>query len=180
MSKNVVQLSKLLSLVLRHQPGYIGIQLDENGWTPVHELIAAINTIGTPINLATLENVVHTNNKQRFAFNEDQTLIRASQGHSVNVSLNLEPEVPTAELYHGTAQQFVASILQNGLMKRSRNHVHLSADTNTAVQVGSRRGKPVVLIIDSAAMHANGYTFFLSENGVWLTDHVPREYVRLA
>ncbi len=179
MSKNLVQLSKLLSLVLRHQPGYVGIKLDESGWTPIDELIAAINRKGTAIDRSMLDEVVRTNSKQRFAYNDDVTLIRASQGHSVSINLNLQPIKPPALLYHGTAQQFVAAIVNNGLQKQGRQHVHLSENIETATQVGARRGKPVILLVNAAAMHANGHHFFLSKNKVWLTDHVPPAYLQL-
>ena len=170
-------ISKFLSLILRHQPEVIGITLDENGWTDVDELIAKMNAKGHRISFDQLEEVVITNDKQRFAFSEDYNKIRASQGHSVNISLGLDPQEPPAYLYHGTVAKFLDSIRKEGLQRMSRQHLHLSRDRETAVKVGRRRGAPVILNINSGAMHKDGYLFYLSDNGVWLTDHVPAKYI---
>lgn len=169
--------SKFLSLILRHQPEVIGITLDENGWTDVDELIAKMNANGHRISFDQLEEVVETNDKQRFAFSDDYNKIRASQGHSVNISLGLDPQEPPEYLYHGTVARFLNSIRKEGLQRMSRQHLHLSRDRETAVKVGSRRGIPVILNISSGAMHKDGFLFYLSDNGVWLTDHVPAKYI---
>jgi len=169
--------SKFLSLILRHQPEVIGITLDENGWTDVDELIAKMNANGHRISFDQLEEVVETNDKQRFAFSDDYNKIRASQGHSVNISLGLDPQEPPEYLYHGTVARFLDSIRKEGLQRMSRQHLHLSRDRETAVKVGSRRGIPVILNISSGAMHKDGFLFYLSDNGVWLTDHVPAKYI---
>lgn len=177
----LVKTSKFLSLVLRHNPGTVGISLDPNGWVQVDELLRAINAHKPQLRLdrALLEELVAGNDKKRFAFSEDGTRIRASQGHSVDIDLALEPRVAPAQLFHGTATRFLESIMAQGLIKGSRRHVHLSADPETAVKVGQRHGKPVVLKVSAAAMQAAGHEFFLSANGVWLTEHVPPAYLSL-
>ena len=177
--KETVRISKFLSLVLRHQPEKIIISLDENGWTEVTTLIEQANKHGVKLTVDVLDYVVANNSKKRFAFNSDKTRIRANQGHSVEVELGYMPLKPPAVLYHGTSEKAIASILQSGLEKRSRHHVHLSTDKNTALTVGQRRGKPVVFQINAEAMYANGFTFYLSENQVWLTDFVPPAYLQL-
>ncbi|NCD68841.1 RNA 2'-phosphotransferase [Mucilaginibacter agri] len=177
--KENTQISKFLSLVLRHQPEAIGITLDEQGWVAVDELLNKLTNHGTPITYDALNHIVESNAKKRFAFNEDHTRIRASQGHSVSIELGYSPQIPPVILYHGTGSQSVDAILNSGLDKRNRQHVHLSSDLETAVKVGQRHGKPVVLTVDTMAMHRDGYTFFISENGVWLTDHVPASYLSL-
>lgn len=177
MEKKLTQLSKFISLVLRHKPEEIGLKLDENGWADTAELIRRMNEKGGALTLQLLEQIVETNDKKRFAFNADQSKIRASQGHSVNVELGLEPVTPPAFLYHGTADKNLASILANGLVSQQRQHVHLSATPETARQVGTRHGKPVVLTIDTTAMFRDGYIFYLSDNNVWLTNSVPRQYI---
>jgi putative RNA 2'-phosphotransferase len=169
--------SKFLSLILRHKPETIGIQLDENGWANVDELISKINANGKELDFESLENIVLTNDKQRFSFNDDLTMIRANQGHSIEVDLALEPALPPEKLYHGTVAKFLEAIKENGLQKMSRQHVHLSHDISTAQKVGSRRGKPVILTILANEMKEEGFTFFLSENGVWLCDHVPSKFI---
>lgn len=177
MSTTIVQISKFLSLVLRHQPETIGLQLDAQGWVSVDTLLQQMKAHGKSIDMPLLEKVVAENSKKRFAFNEDKTRIRASQGHSVEVELGYTPTTPPDLLYHGTAAPALQGIRQTGIQKGSRHHVHLSKDTPTATQVGSRHGKPILLTILAGKMFADGYAFFVSENGVWLTDHVPVQYV---
>ena len=176
--KSLVSTSKFLSLVLRHQPEVIGMKLDDEGWLDIDELIDNANQRGNQISLELLHSVVATNDKKRFALSEDGLRIRASQGHSVTgVDLKLEEKAPPQSLYHGTVAAFIESIRSGGLQKRSRNHVHLSADETTATKVGSRRGKPVILHVAAAAMHQDGHQFFLSANDVWLVDAVPTRYL---
>ena len=179
MRKELIRTSKLLSLVLRHDPGAIGIELDENGWVDVDVLLAAIAEHKKPVSREALEEIVATNDKKRFAFSEDQKRIRASQGHSVEIDLELEAVEPPEVLLHGTATRFVESILEKGLIPGSRQHVHLSADEVTAHKVGSRHGKPVIFEVDCVAMRAAGAEFFRSANGVWLTASVAPEFLRL-
>lgn len=176
--KEIVKISKFLSLVLRHRPETIGIHLDANGWTNVAVLLQQLELHGRPVTMKALEYVVANNSKKRFAFSDDRSMIRASQGHSVDVDLGYTEQTPPAVLYHGTAAACIDSIFTSGLEKRNRHHVHLSADTITAINVGGRHGKPVVLLVDSAQMAADGFSFFISENGVWLTDHVPVRYLK--
>ncbi|MBO9700520.1 MAG: RNA 2'-phosphotransferase [Sporocytophaga sp.] len=173
------RISKFLSLVLRHQPESIGIRLDENGWVDPELLIFKMNKHGFNLSMEILDHVVATNNKKRFAYNESKTQIRASQGHSVNIELGYEPQKPPAILYHGTAERFSESILKTGLDKQSRQHVHLSLDIDIAISVGKRHGKPVIFEVASETMFADGFVFYLSENKVWLTDHVPVKYLKL-
>jgi len=175
--KERTRTSKFLSLVLRHEPEKIGLKLDSAGWVDVDELLIACRFSGYPLQVEELQEVVSTNEKKRFAFSEDGRKIRASQGHSVEVALGYEPKNPPARLFHGTASRFLPSIREGGLHKGERHHVHLSTDHQTALKVGQRRGESVILTIDAAAMAAGGFTFFLSDNGVWLTDYVPREFI---
>jgi putative RNA 2'-phosphotransferase len=177
MENKLKHISKLLSLVLRHEPEHIGLTLDEQGWTKVPELIEKVNTTGLPLDFATLQIIVDTNDKKRFAFNEDKTLIRANQGHSVEVNLQLLQQAPPAVLFHGTADKTLPLIQKNGLLKMNRHHVHLTAHEETAFKVGQRHGKPVILSIQSLAMHEQQFVFYLSDNGVWLTDHVPVHFI---
>lgn len=172
-----VQLSKFLSLVLRHKPEAIGLVLDSSGWVPVADLLKAMAAHGKSVSLSELQAVVANSEKKRFAFSEDSKMIRASQGHSVEVSLGYESAKPPERLYHGTASRFVDSIRAQGLLKRQRHHVHLSSSIETASSVGARYGKLVLLEIDSGSMFVDGYAFYLSDNGVWLTDHVPVKYI---
>ena len=175
--KNIKNISKFMSLILRHNPGRVGIELDESGWVDVDILIVAMNRSGKQVDRKLLEEVVETNDKKRFAFSDDGLKIRANQGHSLEVDLKLEAQAPPEILYHGTATKNVASIRENGLEKRNRQHVHLSADKVTATKVGQRHGKVVILIVRARAMAEAGYEFYLSKNGVWLTDQVPGEYI---
>ena len=177
MDPQLVRVSKFMSLVLRHDPGKIGLALDASGWAEVDDLLAGAARAGVRIDRETLERVVAENDKQRFAFNADHTRIRASQGHSVSVDLGLEPRIPPERLYHGTAASSIESIRKTGLHSAKRTHVHLSADEATARSVGQRHGRPVVLTVAAGRMHRDGRQFFRSENGVWLTDAVPVEYI---
>ncbi|MNV23160.1 RNA 2'-phosphotransferase [compost metagenome] len=170
-------LSKLLSLVLRHQPEFIGVELDKNGWVSVDSLLEKLQKKAPGTDLERLKQIVLNNDKQRFSFNDELTEIRANQGHSVTVDLDLKAVTPPEFLYHGTVENVMDSIRKEGLTKRSRQHVHLSKDLETAVKVGSRRGKPVILTIRSEVMAQAGYSFFCSENGVWLCDAVPAEFI---
>lgn len=175
---NLTQTSKFIALILRHKPETIGISLDENGWANVRELLEGINATGKHhIDMSALEELVRTDEKQRYTFNEDKTLIRANQGHSVPVDVELKECIPPEILYHGTGKKYVASIDSQGLVSKSRLYVHMSADMDTARNVGSRHGKPVIYAIDCQSMAADGYKFYLSENHVWLTKHVPANYL---
>jgi len=176
--KRMVKISRYLSKHLRHTPERIGLTLMPGGWVRVDDLMAACARNQMIFSRDDLTQVVANNDKQRFAFDETGTLIRANQGHSVEVDLELPPAEPPLVLYHGTGAQFVESILEKGLLKMSRQHVHLSKDVATAIKVGSRHGRPVVLQVDSGAMHTDGNLFYLSANGVWLTDQVPPKYLR--
>ncbi|WGH75308.1 RNA 2'-phosphotransferase [Tenacibaculum tangerinum] len=178
--KDIKRISKFLSLILRHQPEKIGLALDSNGWVSTKELIEKSENNGVTFSKETLEFVVTSNDKQRFAFNEDKTKIRANQGHSLkNVTIVTETKIPPLFLYHGTVAKFLPSIKENGLQKMSRQHVHLSTNKETAIKVGSRRGTPIILVVRSGEMHQQGYVFYLSDNGVWLTDNVPAKFVEL-
>jgi len=177
MSSDLVKTSKFLSLVLRHKPEEIGLTLDENGWADVDELLRLVSAGGRQLTRELLERVVAENDKKRFAFSDDGTCIRASQGHSIEIDLALTPSEPPELLYHGTASRFVDSIRETGLHSGDRQHVHLSLDAATATKVGQRHGKPVVLTIRARAMAAAGYQFFFSANGVWLTDRIPPEFI---
>lgn len=175
--KETIRISKFLSLVLRHDPGHIGIALDTAGWIDVEELLRAVNDHAVPLTLEHLKHIVATSDKKRFAFSEDGKRIRASQGHSVEVDLAYEPQAPPELLYHGTPDRFVCSIREKGLLKMKRHHVHLSAETDAALRVGARRGKPVLLTIRAGEMHRAGHVFFRSSNGVWLVEHAPRQFI---
>ena len=175
-SNSDVKLGRFLSLVLRHDPHAAGITLDEHGWADVNELLAGVNRTGRRIDMDTLERIVRENNKRRYSFNEDHTRIRANQGHSIQVDVELREETPPQYLYHGTASRFLPSIQKEGIRKMSRQHVHLSGDFETAMAVGKRHGSPVVITIDAAAMARDGVSFYRSENGVWLCEQVEPKY----
>jgi putative RNA 2'-phosphotransferase len=175
--KQHVSTSKFLSLVLRHNPDKIGITLDSAGWVPVKDLLAALARHGKPLDRATLAEIVHNCEKQRYAFSSDGEHIRANQGHSVEVELEHAPAAPPEHLYHGTAAQFLASIRKQGLLKGQRHHVHLSAETEMTLRVGARRGRPILLTIRAGDMYRAGYEFFLTPNQVWLADRVPPEFI---
>lgn len=170
-------ISKFLSLVLRHKPETIGIQLDQEGWVDVNELLQRLQANKKPISLEKLKEVVETNDKKRFAFNQDCTKIRASQGHSIDVDLAYSPTEPLDFLYHGTIASALPEIQQSGIQKMSRTHVHLSKDMDTARIVGARRGKPIILTIRAKEMYQQGHSFYLSANGVWLCNAVPVEFI---
>lgn len=170
------EISKFISLILRHKPDAIGISLDEHGWASVDELLNGINKTQS-IDMKLLEKIVAEDDKQRYSFNEDKTLIRANQGHSIPVDVQLEKKIPPSVLWHGTGEKYVSSIDEKGLIPKSRLYVHLSADSETATKVGLRHGKFVLYQVDAEKMHADGYEFFISVNGVWLTKEVPVKYL---
>jgi putative RNA 2'-phosphotransferase len=173
MSTTDTQISRFLSLVLRHRPEAIGLALDAHGWADVDELIQKAAEHGRAISPETLARVVETNDKRRFTLDDARGRIRANQGHSVAVDLDLEARVPPAHLFHGTARRFLPAIEREGLVRGHRHHVHLSADRATALQVGKRHGKPAVLVVEARALHDAGRPFFRSANGVWLCDRIP-------
>lgn len=169
--------SKFLSYVLRHHPELIDLNLDENGWANVDELIVKSTNDSQGFTFEELDEIVETNDKKRFIFNEDKTRIRANQGHSIDINLALIPQQPAKFLYHGTAQSNIDSIFEKGIEKRNRQHVHLSQDKETATKVGMRHGKPIILTINTEKMFDDGIEFYLSENNVWLTDFVDIKYI---
>ena len=171
-------ISKFMSLVLRHQPDKAGLVLDDAGWVGVEDLLAGMQRVGRDVTREILESVVQENDKQRFQFSADGTMIRATQGHSVDVELGYEKAEPPEFLCHGTPTQFVEPIRCEGLKKQKRHHVHLHADQNLASSVGQRRGTPVVLKIEAKRMFDAGHEFFVSPNDVWLTDHVPPDFIQ--
>lgn len=166
--------SRFLSLVLRHEPEKANLRLDSNGWVDINQLLANID-----ITLEQLFEIVATNDKKRFAFNADESKIRANQGHSVNVNLELDKVVPNFPLFHGTAEQNVESIMRTGLNKGQRHHVHMAKDDTTAVTVGKRSGTAVLLEIDASRMVSDGHQFYVSKNGVYLIEHVPTKYIKI-
>ncbi|WP_109436659.1 MULTISPECIES: RNA 2'-phosphotransferase [Aquimarina] len=177
MKTNHKHISKFLSLILRHNPGKIKLYLDENGWADVSELLSKAKRHQPILDFELLKEIVETNDKKRFAFNEGETRIRANQGHSIQIDLEYKPVRPPEFLYHGTVAKFMDAIREKGLLKMSRHHVHLSEERETATNVGSRRGKPIILTVRSGEMYTNGIEFFQSDNGVWLTDTVAPEYI---
>ena len=175
--KQTTRASKFLSFVLRHHPEAAGIELDEAGWVAVDRLLVGLEEANRPLTLDELNHVVVTNPKKRFEFSHDGRKIRASQGHSIEIDLQYELTDPPEILYHGTATRFLDSIKAQGLKRMQRHHVHLSSETKTTLEVGARHGKPILLTIQSGSMFREGYEFFLSTNGVWLTHHVPPEFI---
>ena len=168
--------SKFISLILRHKPETIGITLDEHGWADVADLIAGVNRTH-PLTVELLEQIVAEDEKQRYSFNADKTLIRANQGHSIPVDVELEEVMPPDTLYHGTGEKYTSSIDVQGLIPKSRLYVHLSGDVETARKVGQRHGKPVIYLVKSGEMHKAGFPFFRSVNDVWLTKQVPARFL---
>lgn len=176
-SRKLTKISKFMSFILRHKPGAIGLVLDPQGWAQIDDLVAKSNAAGTNLSREELLLVVEKNDKKRFSLSDDGRMIRAAQGHSVSVDLGIDPLKPPDVLYHGTATRFLDSILSTGLQPQSRRQVHLSLNESTARKVGQRHGKPIILIIDALLMYQNGFKFFLTDNDVWLTDHVPPEFI---
>ncbi|MBG2874353.1 RNA 2'-phosphotransferase [Proteus alimentorum] len=177
--KDKVQISRFLSYILRHAPESIGLTLDHQGWGEISKLIPLAQKNGTPLTLELIKDVVKTNDKKRFAISEDGLFIRAVQGHSLKTTVDYQPIKPPTILYHGTATRFIDSIFEQGLMPNGRQYVHLSQEYKTAVNVGSRHGKAVVLTIDSEAMFSDGFEFYQADNGVWLTQTVPVKYLKI-
>lgn len=179
--RRLERLSKFISMILRHKPQVIGITLDEHGWADVDELIKGINETGEEVEFSkdTLETIVKTDKKQRYSFSQDKTLIRANQGHSIPVDVELEKKEPPKVLYHGTGVKSVKAIQEQGLLPMERLYVHLSIDVKTATNVGKRHGTPVIFQVNTEQMQKDGYDFFQSVNGVWLTKEVPAKYLEL-
>lgn len=175
---NLENISRYMSLILRHKPDVIGISLDEHGWANVNEFINGIAKNNAGFNMESLEEIVRTDSKQRYSFNDDKTLIRANQGHSIPVDVELKEKEPPEYLYHGTGEKYVESINRQGLIPKSRLYVHLSKNVKTAESVGERHGRPIVYLVHSCKMYKDGYKFYLSANGVWLTKKVPVEYLQ--
>jgi putative RNA 2'-phosphotransferase len=175
----LIKISKFLSYYLRHRPDLLDLELASGGWVAVDLLLKAANKLNFPISYLELQQAVAHNDKQRFSFDETGDLIRANQGHSIEIDLQLKPVIPPAILYHGTYSQVVSLIEKQGLKKMSRHHVHLSPDLDTAKKVGARRGYPAIFQVNASAMSQAGYTFYCSNNGVWLTEFVPVEYLTL-
>lgn len=178
MKSEHIKTSKLLSYVLRHNPGEFGVTLDPRGWVDISTLLEALGKSGKSVSRETLEEVVQTNDKQRFAISEDHSRIRANQGHSIEVDLEYAPADPPEFLFHGTVDRFMDAIRAEGLKKMQRHHVHLSENFETAIKVGQRRGKPVILEVRAAEMMNAGHAFFVTPNRVWLTDAVPPEFIK--
>lgn len=177
--KRKTKTSKFLSLILRHQPEVVGLTLDENGWVEVKKLIKSCEESDNKFTFAELKEIVETNDKKRFAFNENETKIRANQGHSLEVEIEFEKQMPPESLFHGTAEKNLDVIFAEGLKKMQRHHVHLSANAETARSVGSRYGKPVILQIDTKSMLNEGFEFFVSANSVWLVENVPAKFLKV-
>lgn len=176
---NLTKISKFISLVLRHKPEEAGIELDKYGWADTEMLVDHLAARYPGFTFAMLEEIVRTDEKQRYSFTDDRTQIRANQGHSIPVDLGLEPVEPPEWLYHGSGMKFKDDILKDGLIPKSRQYVHLSEDIETAIKVGERHGKPVVFRIPAEFMHEAGFVFYCSENGVWLTERVPTSFLEL-
>lgn len=174
---DLVKMGKYLSLILQHKPELINLKIDEHGWVEVDQLLKGINDSGRYISKEMLDIIVNTNNKKRYQYNDDQTKIRANQGHSIKVDVELQEKVPPDILYHGTAQKYLDKIKKSGIRKMNRLYVHLSKDIQTAINVGKRHGQPIVLVIDTKKMLRDGYKFYYSYNGVWLCDDIAYSYV---
>lgn len=174
----MLRASRFLSLVLRHKPEAAGVTLDEHGWADVEVLLQGVNK-RHPLTMAQLEEIVRTDDKQRYSFNDDKTKIRANQGHSIPVDVELTECEPPEMLYHGTGKKYFDSIMESGLVPKSRLYVHLSKDIETAKSVGVRHGTPIVFTVMSGQMFEDGYLFYCSSNGVWLTKHVPPKYLKV-
>ncbi|WP_189004945.1 RNA 2'-phosphotransferase [Deinococcus roseus] len=174
-----IKLEKLLSFLLRHSPETLNLNMDASGWVETDALVKAVKFKEPKFDLKFLQKIVKDSQKQRFSFSEDGSKIRANQGHSVKVDLQLSPADPPETLYHGTVERFLDSIMQEGLKKGDRQHVHLSLDLQTAEKVGTRRGKPIILTVSAREMQQDGYVFYVSDNGVWLTENVPPQYLDL-
>ena len=178
MKKNSIETSRFLSYILRHEPESIGLILDNAGWANINELVQLANTSGNNITLEQLHAIVENDKKGRFSISDDRQFIRAVQGHSLKtIDLKLEEAIPPVSLFHGTAQRFIGNISNEGLLPRERQYVHLTEDSNTAIETGMRYGKPVVLEINSHKMQEDGYKFYQAENDVWLTSAVPSAYI---
>lgn len=175
--QNTQDLSRFLSYILRHKPSAIELSLDLNGWADIDELLEKARTRGTDINRNTLDEIVQNSDKKRFSISEDGKRIRAAQGHSIPINLDLEPVEPPIFLFHGTAEKSLKLILNQGILPQKRHHVHLSIDQKGALQVGKRHGDPIVLKVDAETMNADGFAFFQSDNGVWLTKYIPTKYI---
>jgi putative RNA 2'-phosphotransferase len=176
--KQTTQISKFLSLVLRHKPETIGIELDQNGWADVKSLLEKSNKYGLQFDLEMLKYIVETNPKKRFAFDHNFSKIRASQGHSLEIELGYSNQKPPQFLFHGTSEKSVESIWENGIEKQKRQHVHLSSDIDTAIKVGQRHGKPFIFKILAEEMYNDKFEFYISDNNVWLTNFVPKKYLK--
>ena len=174
MANDLTKTSKFISLILRHKPETIGIELDEHGWANVDELLKGVN-----IDFETLEKIVREDEKGRYSFNEDKTKIRANQGHSINVDVELEEKIPPDVLYHGTGQKYVDSINKIGLIPKTRLYVHMTEDLEVAKITGERHGKLAIYEIDAKQMAKNGIKFYKSVNNVWLTKNVDAKYLKL-
>ncbi|WP_455684251.1 RNA 2'-phosphotransferase [Thomasclavelia sp.] len=175
---DLVKMGKYISLILRHKPELINLKIDEHGWANVDDLLKGINNNGRYISKEILDIIVNTNNKKRYQYNNDHTKIRANQGHSIKVDVELQEKVPPNILYHGTAQKYLDKIRESGIRKMNRLYVHLSKDIETAINVGKRHGQPIVLVINTEAMIKDGFKFYYSNNGVWLCDDIDYSYVK--
>lgn len=175
---DLVKMGKYISLILRHKPELINLKIDEHGWANVDDLLKGINNSGRYISKEILDIIVNTNNKKRYQYNNDHTKIRANQGHSIKVDVELQEKVPPNILYHGTAQKYLDKIRESGIRKMNRLYVHLSKDIETAINVGKRHGQPIVLVINTEAMIKDGFKFYYSNNGVWLCDDIDYSYVK--